>query len=135
MGAVEQAFLDEVAELAGKDPIDFRLELFDRAIKNPVGEKNDYDAKRYAGVLKLVRDKSNWGTTKSGVSRGVAAYFCHNSYAANVVDIKMEKGKPIIEKVYCVADCGIVVNPVGAANMMEGGSIDGIGHALFTCLL
>jgi isoquinoline 1-oxidoreductase beta subunit len=134
MGAVEQAFLDEVAELAGKDPIDFRLELFDRAIKNPVGENNDYDAKRYAGVLKLIREKSNWDTGKSGVSRGVAAYYCHNSYAANVVDLKMEDGKPIIEKVYCTADCGIVVNPVGASNMMEGGSIDGIGHALYSML-
>ncbi len=134
IGAVEQAFLDEVAELAGKDPIDFRLELFDRAIKNPVGEKNDYDAKRYAGVLKLIREKSNWDNPKSGVSRGVAAYYCHNSYAANVVDLKMENGKPIIEKVYCTADCGIVVNPVAASNMMEGGSIDGIGHALYSML-
>ena len=53
-------FLDEVAELAGKDPIDFRLELFDRAIKNPVGEKHEYEAERYAGVLKLVKEKSNW---------------------------------------------------------------------------
>ena len=57
----EQAFLDEVAEAAGKDPIDFRLELFDKAIKEPIGEKNDYDAERYAGVLKLVKEKANWG--------------------------------------------------------------------------
>ncbi|KJD34704.1 isoquinoline 1-oxidoreductase [Tamlana nanhaiensis] len=134
MGAVEQAFLDEVAELAGKDPIDFRLELFDRAIKNPVGERNDYDAKRYAGVLKLIKEKSNWGTPKPGLSRGVAAYFCHNSYVANVVDLRMENDKPIIEKVYCATDCGIVVNPIGAANMIEGGSVDGIGHALYSML-
>lgn len=134
MGAVEQAFLDEVAELAGKDPIAFRLELFDRAIKNPVGKKNDYDAKRYAGVLKLIRDKSNWGTSIAGISRGVAAYYCHNSYAANVVDLRMVDGKPIIEKVTCAVDCGIVVNPVAASNMVEGGSVDGIGHALYSML-
>ena len=134
MGAVEQSFLDEVAELAGKDPIDFRLELFDRAIKNPVGKNNDYEAKRYAGVLKLVRDKSNWGSTKSGISRGVAAYYCHNSYVASVVDLHMNEGKPIIDKVYCAVDCGIVVNPIGAANMVEGGSVDGIGHALYSLL-
>ncbi len=134
MGAVEQAFLDEVAELAGKDPIDFRLELFERAIANPVGEKNDYEAERYAGVLRLVREKSGWGTPKSGVGRGVAAYFCHDSYVASVIDLRMENGKPIIEKVHCAVDCGIVVNPIAASNMVEGGSVDGIGHALFTNL-
>ena len=52
----EQAFIDEVAEAAEKDPIDFRLELFDKAINNPVGKKYDYDAERYASVLKLVKD-------------------------------------------------------------------------------
>ena len=134
MGAVEQAFLDEVAELAGKDPIDFRLELFDKAIKNPVGNKNDYDAKRYAGVLQLIREKAKWGTPKKGLSRGVAAYFCHDSYVANVVDLRMENDKPVIEKVYCATDCGIVVNPIAASNMVEGGSVDGIGHALYSML-
>lgn len=134
MGAVEQAFLDEIAEAAGKDPIDFRIELFDKAIKNPVGEKNDYDAKRYAGVLKLIKEKSSWGKQKSGISRGVAAYFCHDSYVADVVDLRMENGKPIIEKVFCAVDCGIVVNPIAASNMIEGGSVDGIGHALFSQL-
>jgi isoquinoline 1-oxidoreductase subunit beta len=53
MAAAEQSFLDELAEEMGKDPIDFRLELFKRAETNPVGENNDYDAKRYAGVLEL----------------------------------------------------------------------------------
>ncbi len=56
IACAEQSFIDEVAFAAGKDPIEFRLELFERAISNPVGEKNDYDAERYAGVLKLVRE-------------------------------------------------------------------------------
>ncbi|MDX1641864.1 MAG: molybdopterin cofactor-binding domain-containing protein, partial [Balneolaceae bacterium] len=76
----EQSFLDEVAEAAGKDPIEFRLELFDRAMNDPVGQDNDYDPARYAGVLELVRDKSNWGEEMPGIYRGVAAYYCHNSY-------------------------------------------------------
>ncbi len=50
IAGAEQSFLDEVAEAAGKDPITFRLDLLDRAKKNPVGEQNDYDAARYAGV-------------------------------------------------------------------------------------
>ncbi|MEP5366165.1 MAG: molybdopterin cofactor-binding domain-containing protein [Reichenbachiella sp.] len=128
----EQSFLDEVAEEVGKDPIDFRLELFDRAIANPVGENNDYDPKRYAGVLKLVREKSNWGQATPGISRGVSAYYCHNSYVAQVADIKMENNLPKIQKVWCAIDCGIVVNPEGARNQVEGGIIDGIGHAMYS---
>lgn len=130
----EQAFLDEVAEAAGKDPIDFRLELFDNAKKNPVGEKYDYDADRYAGVLKLVKEKANWGQETPGVYRGVAAYFCHASYVAEVVDIVLENNQPKIKKVVAAVDCGIVVNPEGAKNQIEGGIIDGIGHAMYSQL-
>jgi isoquinoline 1-oxidoreductase beta subunit len=78
MAAAEQSFMDELAEAAGKDPIDFRLELLDRAMTNPVG-KNNYDAGRYAGVLKLVKEKSNWGTVPPNTHRGVAAFFCMNT--------------------------------------------------------
>ncbi|MGA0049229.1 MAG: molybdopterin cofactor-binding domain-containing protein [Flavobacteriaceae bacterium] len=134
IAGAEQAFLDEVAEAAGKDPIDFRLELLDRAAKNPVGENNDYEADRYAGVLKLVKEKSDWGNTDPNVHRGTAAYFCHNSYVANVLDVVMEKGKPVVQKVYCAIDCGIVVNPDAAINLAEGGSVDGIGHAMYSAL-
>lgn len=130
----EQSFLDEVAELAGKDPIDFRLELFDNAINNPVGEENDYEAERYAEVLKLVKEKSNWGEKKEGIYRGVAAYFCHSSYVAEVVDLVLENGQPKVKKVWCAVDCGIVVNPDAAKNMVEGGVIDGIGHAMYSQL-
>jgi isoquinoline 1-oxidoreductase subunit beta len=130
----EQSFLDEVAELAGKDPIDFRLELFDRAIKNPVGDKHEYEAERYAGVLKLVKEKSNWGKKKEGVYRGVAAYFCHSSYVAEVVDLVLENGQPKVDKVWCAVDCGIVVNHDAAINMVQGGVIDGIGHAMYSQL-
>ena len=129
---VEQSFIDEVAELAGKDPIDFRLELFDRAINNPVGEKHDYEAERYAGVLKLVKEKSNWGESIPGVYRGVAAYFCHSTYVAEVLDLVLDNGKPKVKKVWCAVDCGIVVNRDGAEHMIQGGVIDGIGHAMYS---
>lgn len=129
--AAEQSFLDELAELAGKDPIDFRLELLERAKSKPVGKDNDYDPDRYAGVLKLIREKANWSQPPAGVSRGVAAYFCHNTYVAQVVDLKLNGNKPVIENVIAAVDCGIVVNPDAAKNMGEGGIIDGIGNALF----
>ena len=134
IACAEQSFLDEVAEAAGKDPIDFRLELFDRAIANPVGEKNDYDAERYAGVLKLVKEKSAWGKETPGVYRGVSAYFCHNSYVAQVVDVVLENEKPRVQKVWCAVDCGIVVNPGSALNQIEGGIVDGIGHAMYSAI-
>jgi CO/xanthine dehydrogenase Mo-binding subunit len=130
----EQSFLDEVAEVAGKDPIEFRLELFDKAINNPVGEKYEYDAKRYAGVLELVKEKANWGVETAGVYRGVAAYFCHNSYVAQVMDVVMENNQPKVKKVWCTVDCGIVINKEGATNIIQGGVIDGIGHALYSQL-
>ena len=131
MASAEQSFLDEVAELAGKDPISFRLELLERAKINPVGDNNDYDAARYAGVLELVRETSNWETPKKGVFRGVSAYFCHNSYAAQVLDLIVENGRPKVQKVTCALDCGIVINPDAARNLTEGGIVDGIGNTLF----
>jgi len=131
MAGVEQAFLDEVAEAAGKDPIEFRLELLQRAKNNPVGEENEYDPERLAGVLKLVREKSNWPQAPSGTHRGVSAYFCHNSYAAHVVDVTMDGNTPKVEKVVCAIDCGIVINPDAAANMAEGAIVDGVGNAMY----
>lgn len=130
--AAEQSFLDEVAEAMGKDPIELRLELLKRAKENPVGKNNEYDPDRYAGVLKLVRDKSNWNKPGSEkYSRGVAAYFCHNSYAAHVVDMVTRDGQPYVERVYSAMDCGIVVNPDSAKNMVQGAVVDGIGNAFY----
>jgi isoquinoline 1-oxidoreductase beta subunit len=131
IAAAEQSFLDEVAEAAGKDPIDFRLELLQKAKANPVGENNDYDADRFIGVLELLKAKSNWGQTQAGISRGVSAYFCHNSYAAQVLDLKIENGQVQVEKVVQAVDCGLVINPDAAKNLCEGCVVDGIGSAMF----
>ncbi|MDH5598988.1 MAG: molybdopterin-dependent oxidoreductase, partial [Cyclobacteriaceae bacterium] len=131
IASAEQSFLDEVAEEMGKDPIDFRLELLERAKNNPVGENNDYDPVRYAGVLELVREKSNWDKTPENTHRGVSAYYCHNSYSAQVLDLKIDQGKTVVERVCCAVDCGIVINPDAAANLSEGAIVDGVGNALY----
>lgn len=131
IAAAEQSFLDELAEVMGKDPIAFRLELLKRAETNPVGENNDYDAKRYAGVLELVKEKSKWDSPAAGVHRGVAAYFCHNSYVAEVVDTVLQYKKPVVSKVIAAVDCGIVVNKDASVNMGEGAIVDAIGNALY----
>jgi isoquinoline 1-oxidoreductase beta subunit len=134
IAGAEQSFLDEVAEAMGKDPIEMRLELLDRAMKDPVGEANDYEADRYAGVLNLVKEKSGWGQEQGNMHRGVSAYFCHDSYVAQVLDLVMENEKPVVERVCCAIDCGIVINPDAATNLAEGGIVDGIGHAMYSQL-
>ncbi|WP_422004498.1 molybdopterin cofactor-binding domain-containing protein [Roseivirga pacifica] len=131
MASSEQSFLDELAEEVGQDPIDFRLLLLEKAKTNPVGQRNDYDPVRYAGVLKLVKEKAKWGVSDSHLNRGVSAYFCHNTYAAIVLDMVLVNGSPKVESVYAAVDCGVVVNPDAAQNMIQGAIVDGIGTALF----
>ena len=131
IAVAEQSFLDELAELAGKDPIDFRLELLERVNAISPGDTSFYDAERYAGVLKLVKEKSKWKESPNNIHRGAAVYMCHNSYVAVVLDLRMDGNNPVIEKVFAAIDCGIVINPDAAANMAEGGIVDGIGTALF----
>ncbi len=133
--AAEQSFLDEVAEAMGKDPIAFRLDLLKRAKENPVGKNNDYDASRYIGVLELLKEKSGWGKPENaGKKRGVAAYFCHASYAGHVVDMVMRDGQPYVEQVTSAVDCGVVVNPDAARNMVQGAVVDGIGQSFYGAL-
>ena len=134
IAGAEQSFLDEVAEATGQDPIQMRLDLLKRALDNPVGEENDYDAARYAGVLELVREKANWGEVSEGRHRGISAYFCHNSYVAQVLDVVMENNQPKIDRVCVAIDCGIVVNPIAATNLAEGGTVDGIGQAMYSAI-
>lgn len=125
----EQSFLDEVAEAAGKDPVQFRLELLDRAKKNPVGEIK-YDIDRMKGVTEMVAEKSGWGQ-KEGLSQGFSVYFSHRSYVAQVAEVSMKQGNPVLEKLYAATDCGVVVNTTGADQQVRGGMIDGMGHAMF----
>ncbi|MDO6436132.1 molybdopterin-dependent oxidoreductase [Cyclobacterium sp. 1_MG-2023] len=128
----EQSFLDEVAEAIGKDPIELRLGLLDKAKKNPVGEIH-YDIDRMKGVIKAVAEKSNWGK-KDGVSQGFSVYFSHRSYVAQVAEAKIKDGQAVLDKIYAVTDCGIVINPTGADQQVRGGMLDGMGHAMFANL-
>ena len=69
--------------------------------------------------------------TKNNKKLGFSAYFCHDSYAAHVLDLEMKDGSPQINKVWCAIDCGIVVNPIAAKNMAEGGIVDAVGASMF----
>lgn len=125
----EQSFLDEVAFAAKKDPVQFRLDLLDRAKKSPVGAIK-YDIDRMKAVIQLAAEKSGWGKKKN-VSQGFSVYFSHRSYVAQVAEIEMKKSNPVLKKIYAAADCGIVVNMSGAKQQVTGGIVDGFGHAMF----
>ncbi len=128
----EQAFLDEVAMAANQDPVKFRLDLLDKAKKSPVGAIK-YDIDRMKGVIELAAEKSGWGTKKN-LAQGFSVYFSHRTYVAQVAEVEMIKGNPVLQKIYAVADCGIVVNLSGAKQQVRGGVVDGIGHAFFSNL-
>lgn len=125
----EQSFLDEVALAAGKDPVQFRLELLQKARTNPVGAIK-YNIDRMETVIKAATEKSGWGKKKN-VFQGFSVYFSHASYVAQVCDVVMNAGKPEVKKIYAVADCGIVINKSGALHQVMGGITDGYGHAMF----
>jgi len=128
----EQAFLDEVAQEIGVDAVKFRIDLFEQAKANAQkGVKFEYDPDKSIGVIKLVAEKANWGKPQNGVYQGFSTYYSHNTYVAQVAEVVMQNNQPVIKKVICVIDCGIVVNPIAAINQSEGGIIDGIGHAMF----
>ncbi|GAB7255856.1 xanthine dehydrogenase family protein molybdopterin-binding subunit [Polaribacter sp. OB-PA-B3] len=126
----EQSFFDELASELNIDPIQLRLDLLQN-VKNTTDKRIEYSGERMEETIKLVRSKSNWGNVKNGVYQGFSAYYSHNTHVAEVADIELVDGYPVVKKVTVAVDCGIVVNPTGARNQVEGGVLDGIGHAMY----
>ena len=126
----EQSFFDELAEILNKDSIQMRLDLLEK-VKGTEDERIQYSPERLQNVIKEAVAKSGYGNATEGVYQGFSAYYCHNTHVAEVADVVMENDVPVVKKVTCVVDCGIVVNPLGAKNQVEGGVIDGIGHAMY----
>ncbi len=125
----EQTFLDEVALSAKKDPVQFRLELFQKAKDKPVGAIK-YNIDRMETVTRQAAEKSGWGK-KKGVYQGFSVYYSHASYVAQVCDVVLKDGKPVVKKITAVSDCGEVVNKSGALQQVMGAIVDGYGHAMF----
>ncbi len=135
-----QSFLDELAHAAGKDPLQFQLDLLGPAKQPEVsrgafGPSAGFDNGRMAGVLKAVAEKSGWGKKKlpKGTGMGIAAYFSHQGYFAEVVQasVSSKTGEVRVEKVWVAGDVGRqIVNPSAGANQVEGSAIDGISQAL-----
>ncbi|MGA2444948.1 MAG: xanthine dehydrogenase family protein molybdopterin-binding subunit [Opitutaceae bacterium] len=123
---VMQSFIDELANAAIKDPLQFRLDL----LASKTG--GNYDADRMRGVLQLVAEKSDWGrTVPKGSGLGVAFHFSHRGYFAEVAEVSVDKGGTLkVHKVWVAADVGsTIVNPSGALNQVQGSVIDGLSSA------
>ncbi len=127
---VFESFIDELAHAAGKDPLQFRIDLLG---KNERLAGEGFDTGRAIGVLQKVRETSGWGRAlpaRSGL--GVAVAFCHQGYAAEVVEAAVVRdGSISVNKVWAAVDVGSqIVNPLGAEAQAQGGIIDGLSHAL-----
>ena len=130
-----EAFLDEVAHIRGVDPLAFRLELLQGPDTFKAGSLT-IDRRRLRRVLETVRDKSGWDGTPStdGHGRGVACnVYDGDTHIAYVVDVNVDKaGKIRVERVVAAVDCGLVVNPTGVEQQVEGGIIWGLSAALMS---
>lgn len=126
----EQSFFDELAEFMEVDKIQLRVDLL-KQVDAAADERIQYSPERMLKVIDMAVEKSGWGTKPGNVYQGFVNYYCHNSHVAEVADVEIENGKPVVKKITCVVDCGIVVNPLGAKNQAEGGVVDGVGHSMF----
>jgi len=119
-----EAFLDEVAAAAGKDPLALRLELLK-------------DHPKYTAVLRLAADKAGWGQPlkpgKAGErrGRGVAVHESFNSVVAQVAEVTVSKSGDLrVDRMVCAVDCGTAINPDNIRAQVEGG----VGFALSAVL-
>lgn len=131
LASAEQSFFDELAELMEVDKIQLRLDLLDN-VKPEEDESIQYSPERMKEVILTAVEKSGWGKKPDNVYQGFVNYYCHNSHVAEVADVEIENGEPVIKKITCVVDCGIVVNPLAAKNLVEGGVLDGVGHSMYS---
>jgi isoquinoline 1-oxidoreductase beta subunit len=123
---VFQSFFDEVALAAGRDPLEFRLDL----LSNPVG-KPSLDLERAKNTLKLAADKAGWGRDP-GANRGlgIAFHTSQRGYAAHVAEVESDGKRIKAKKVWSAIDVGPILNMGGAKHQVEGCVIDALSSTL-----
>jgi isoquinoline 1-oxidoreductase subunit beta len=127
---VFQSFIDELASAAGKDPLQFRIDLLTGPRAAGQLDNDGFNPDRARGVLQLAGEKSGWGKTKPprGTGLGVAFQFSHRGYVAHVAEVRVtDKGAVRVNKVWSAVDIGSqVINPSNAINQVQGSVIDGL---------
>jgi len=132
---VYQSFLDELAHAAGKDPVQFRLDLLRVPRSLPAGVMNDgFDGARMARVVETVAQRAGWGTTTrpKGRALGVGFYYSHRGYFAHVAEVSVDADKAVrVHKVWVVGDIGRqIINPSSAENQAQGCVLDGLSQMM-----
>jgi isoquinoline 1-oxidoreductase beta subunit len=133
---VFQSFIDELAHAAGKDPVQFRVDLLNAPQIPPPSEGADgFDSKRALGVLTAVAERAGWdkrGALPKGRAMGVAFQYAHRGYFAEVADVTVDATDHVkVNKVWVVADIGgQIVNPSMAVNISQGAVIEGLSHLM-----
>jgi isoquinoline 1-oxidoreductase beta subunit len=141
---VSQSFLDEMAHAAGRDPLEFQLELL--CNKQAPWSSGEHDAvgdheptgqsvlipERFKGVLELVAEKSGWAHRPKtpGRGMGIAGWFCHLGYFAEVADVSVDaQNRVTVHQIWAAGDVGSqIINPAAAENISFGGIIEGMSH-------
>ena len=117
-GFVVESFVDELAVLAGRDPLEFRLAYL---TKEP----------RMRAVLEKAAAAAGWRQPRApGTAIGVACMKAYGTYVAEVAEVRLLQGQPSVSAVWCAVDCGVTVNPLIVRQQMESGIIYGLSAAL-----
>ncbi|MGC2458212.1 MAG: xanthine dehydrogenase family protein molybdopterin-binding subunit [Gallionellaceae bacterium] len=116
---VVETMIDELAHLAGKDPVAYRLDILPAA-------------SRYRGVLQLAAEQAGWGKKKlpAGHAYGVAVHESFNSYVAEIAEVSLESSRIRVHRVVSAVDCGMVINPDGVHQQIESAIVYGLSAAL-----
>jgi isoquinoline 1-oxidoreductase subunit beta len=117
-----ECFMDELAQKAGKDPLQFRLD-----------HCNDDDLlKRRKAILTILSGKTGWNKPKTeGIGRGVAVGEDRKSISAAVVEVKIVEGQIKVTKVTQIIDAGKIINPAGVRQQVEGATMMAMSAALY----
>lgn len=142
-----QSFADELAHAAGKDPVEYLLQLLgpDRVIPrselpkefpNYDGDYEQYpiDTGRHRRVLTLAAEKAGWGKQKQGkgFGMGIALHRSFLTYVATVVQVEMDSaGQVQVKQVHTAVDAGTVVNPEMVRQQFEGAAVMGTSLAFY----